>query len=272
MESIPELKVAIEAAIEAGKTTLKYFSAKPDFVSKADNSPLTLADLESNKIIIEKLKPLNIPMLSEECKQADFNIRKNWERYWLIDPLDGTREFINHRSEFTVNIALMENDYPSLGIIYLPVKDVLYFGIKGTGAFKVKHATENTIGNLLNKGRDIPEHSDDSTLRIVASRSHLDENTQQFIVKTKERYKTVKIRNYGSSYKLCMLAEGKADVYPRFGPTMEWDIAAGHAIAEAAGLKILEYPAFSNLRYNKENLLNPWFIAFNSKYKPVESL
>ena len=265
-------QTAIRASVEAGKATLEYYGKELKIVSKEDNSPLTQADLESNRIIQKALEPSNIPILSEESNQYIFNIRKNWKSYWLVDPLDGTKEFINQRNEYTINIALLKDNYPVFGVIYVPVTDVLYVGHKNIGAYRVENA-----GKIITKDREediefqrLPIVLDKENIIIVASRSHLDENTKLFIRETENRYPLVKTDSYGSSLKLCMIAEGKADIYPRLGPTMEWDIAAGHAIVEAAGCKMFQFPSLDKLKYNKENLLNPWFIAYNSKYKPVK--
>lgn len=271
VEITTELKVAIDTAINAGKATLKYYGKEIKVDVKYDNSPLTAADLESNQIIEEGLKATGIPVLSEESKSTDIQNRKNWKKFWLVDPLDGTKEFINNSDEYTVNIALIIDKHPEMGIIYVPAKDILYFGQKNLGAYKVENAGQILDNDFFSSENllKLPVFSNE-TPAIVASRSHLDDNTKQFIEKSQKIYKNVKVENYGSSLKLCMIAEGRADIYPRMGPTMEWDIAAGHAIVEAAGFRISKYPALTPLEYNKESLVNSWFIAFNTKYKPVE--
>lgn len=261
-----EIKTAINAAIEAGKVTLRYYGKNLNIADKSDKSPLTEADLASNKIINDKLKSLDIPVLSEENPVVEYEIRKNWAQYWLIDPLDGTKEFINKSNEYTINIALMQNNYPVAGIIYIPVLDVIYFGKIGEGAFKIENAgllpKEQLF--LMENVKKLPLVSHKG-LVIIASRSHLNEDTKQFIQNISEKYKSISVENYGSSVKFCMIAEGKADIYPRLGPTMEWDIAAGHAIVEAAGFTVVEYPSGQPIKYNKESLFNPWFVVHNQK-------
>jgi 3'(2'), 5'-bisphosphate nucleotidase len=262
-----ELKIAVNAAIKAGKSTLTFYNNDLEIQLKPDYSPLTLADLESNAIIESELKKTEIPILSEESQQIEYSERKNWEKYWLVDPLDGTKEFIKKSEEYTVNIALMKNDYPVMGVIYLPAKDILYFGCQNVGAYKLINAANRKDNELfLEKNWQKLPLTATNSFTIVASRSHLDENTKAFINSAERIYHPITIENYGSSLKFCMIAEGRADVYPRMAPTMEWDIAAGHAIVEAAGCCLVKYPSFKPIDYNKEDLRNPWFIAFNQKY------
>jgi 3'(2'), 5'-bisphosphate nucleotidase len=218
---------------------------------KEDNSPLTQADKKANEIICSALGALypNIPILSEENKIIDYDERKDWEYYWCIDPLDGTKEFIKRNGEFTVNIALIYKNTPVLGVVYAPVLDRMYSAKQGEGAF-------------LNKER-LPllhvSQKSDPKLRIVASKSHLSKETQEFIdaldAKTKVQV------SIGSSLKLCMIAEGSADIYPRLSPTMEWDTAAADAIVRESGKMSYQFDTDIPLVYNKENLLNPWFVV-----------
>ena len=237
---------------------------------KEDNSPLTLADKTSNSIIVDGLKGFGIPVLSEEGSQISWDIRKDWERYWLIDPLDGTKEFIKRNDEFTVNIALMEKNVPIVGVIYLPVLKRLYFALKGHGAYKIdkvepKDLNEEDFQQVLKKSRRLPDYRKGKRIRVVASRSHLSQETEDFIRELKGKDEKIDLVPAGSSLKLCLIVEGKADVYPRMGPTMEWDIAAGHVIITESGgslMKLDETP----LNYNKPELLNPWFVAKSKLY------
>ena len=237
---------------------------------KKDDSPLTLADKTSNFIIVDGVKDLGIPVLSEESPEISWEIRKDWERYWLIDPLDGTKEFIKRNDEFTVNIALMEKNVPILGVVYLPVLKRLYFALKGHGAYKLEQVEQSDLNEefqqILKKSIRLPDHRKGERIRVVASRSHLSPETEKFIRELEKRENKVDLVPAGSSLKLCLIAEGKADVYPRMGPTMEWDIAAGHIIIIESGgyvLKLDDTP----LNYNKPELLNPWFIAKSKLYR-----
>jgi 3'(2'), 5'-bisphosphate nucleotidase len=260
-------QIAIIAAVKAGKATLNYYNTDFEVQFKADSSPITLADIDSNAIIENELRITGIPILSEESKQIEFSERQEWKEYWLVDPLDGTKEFIKKSDEYTVNIALMKDNYPVGGIIYLPAKDILYFGSIAIGAYKLENAGKilPDVSYLYAKSHRLPL-TQTITLIIVASRSHLDEFTMEFISSVEKVYKPVKVESYGSSLKFCMIAEGRADVYPRMATTMEWDIAAGHAILESVGFKLLKYPSFTPIEYNKSDLHNPWFVAFNNKY------
>ena len=206
-----------------------------------------------------------MPVLSEEGADIPYEIRKNWEYFWLVDPLDGTKEFINRNGEFTVNIALVHKETPILGVIYVPVTKDLYFGNKEIGAFKAINVDEGlqfeNLETLLQMSFRLPFFIDDEIITIVASKSHLTQETIDYIDELKKIHPNIEFISKGSSLKLCMLAEGLASIYPRFGPTMEWDIAAGHAIASAAGCNVTLKDEKTPLVYNKEELLNPWFIA-----------
>jgi 3'(2'), 5'-bisphosphate nucleotidase len=263
------LFLSLEAAVEAGKETLKYYNKEFTVDYKSDDSPLTQADLDSNSKINEYLRYTGIPILSEENTIVEFNERNKWEYLWVIDPVDGTKEFIKNRGEYTVNIALVHHNKPVMGVIYAPVTKELFFGCEGIGAFKITDASQITEfgSHLLKTALSLPSNSDREELIIVASKSHRNTDTENFIQNISSMWPNTSTASYGSSLKLCYLAEGKADIYPRLGPTMEWDTAAGHAIIEAAGFSILAYPNMTAMRYNKENLLNPYFIAFNPKYK-----
>ena len=264
MENIKEL---IETAVLAGRAILEIYDSDFDIELKSDLSPLTEADKKSHRIICEYLNSTGWPVLSEEGKEIPFEERKNWNQFWLVDPLDGTKEFIKRNGEFTVNIALIEDQKPVLGVIYAPVSDELFFGEEKTGAFKVENASRSLsdlkqTADWMNTSNRIPVIRQDSMFRIVASRSHLNRETEDFINHVSQEKRNIELVSKGSSLKLCLLAEGKADIYPRFAPTMEWDTAAGHAIVSAAGGKVIHAEHKMELKYNKENLLNPWFIAY----------
>lgn len=255
------LDLAIKASLAAGKAILKIYSTEFDVEYKKDNSPLTAADRSSHQEITNLLSETTIPLLSEEGLSIDYAVRKNWNRFWLVDPLDGTKEFVKRNGDFTVNIALIENNLPELGVIYVPVTDELFFGYNENGAYKVEKASSfNQIDELKNSAIQLPLQN--SFPVAVASRSHLNEETANFINEIKKTKPDIKILSRGSSLKICMVAENKEAVYPRFAPTYEWDTAAGHAILRAAGGKIFKAQQPDvELTYNKENLLNPWFIA-----------
>lgn len=259
---------AINSSIEAGKKILEiYNSSNFEIQFKTDNSPLTIADKTSNSIIINQLNKFNIPILSEEGKEIHFNERKNWKYYWLIDPLDGTKEFIKKNGEFTVNIALLRDNQPILGVVYAPFLKDLYFAAENLGSYKIN--IDNTMSSLdefVQKAHELPL-LDNNTNVVVASRSHLSEETQLFIDKLKQQTEKLISVSKGSSLKLCLVAEGNADLYPRFAPTMEWDIAAGHAIVLHSGGKMVQFPGRKEIEYNKENLLNPWFLAISKNNK-----
>jgi 3'(2'), 5'-bisphosphate nucleotidase len=257
------LKTAIEAAVKASGEIMDVYNSG-DFgeETKADNSPLTLADKRSHGIIKETLKNTPFPLLSEEGKNIPYTIRKPWDKFWLVDPVDGTKEFISRRGEFTVNIALIENQQPVLGIILVPVTSELYFAEKNKGAWKISVQALNPDNPYAGARSLKPSKSiDPKVIKVIASRSHLNEDTANFIQALEVKYQKVETMSKGSSLKFCAMAEGNADVYPRFGPTMEWDTGAGHAIALEAGLEVLIANTRSPLAYNKENLLNPYFIV-----------
>lgn len=233
-------------------------------IQKADQSPLTKADQASNDVINNYLSETEYPIISEENKQISFEVRTEWPACWIVDPLDGTKEFIKKNGEFTVNIALCENGRPTFGVIYVPVSRELYYTdpIRHQ-AFKTVLGKNHTPSGPLFETEDriSPADKQKETLRVVGSRSHMNRDTELFIEEMKLEYGSVEIVSKGSSLKFCLIAEGKADVYPRFAPTMEWDTAAGSAIAEAAGLKVINKDTNKPLLYNKENLLNPNFLV-----------
>ncbi len=262
---------AMDAALRAGEKILAiYEDPASDFQieKKADNSPLTIADRMAHETISRCLGDTPFPLLSEEGKHLPYQERREWETLWIVDPLDGTKEFIKRNGEFTVNIALVRNSVPVMGVIYLPVKRELYFGAEGWGAYKLSDITvcgETSLDGLIAAATRLPEMGTRNKFVIVASRSHLTPETEAYIEEMKHQHTDVELISSGSSIKICLVAEGKADVYPRFAPTMEWDTAAGHAIARAAGMEVYQAGGTEPLQYNKENLLNPWFIV-KSKY------
>ena len=257
------LKIAIVAALEAGKAILEiYHSGEFDVEIKGDNSPLTKADTSSHNVIMSFLTKTNIPVLSEEGKAISYEERKNWKQLWIVDPIDGTKEFIKRNGEFTVNIALIKNQKPLIGVIFVPVTGVLYFSTKIKGAFKVFVDQENfDIDVLISNAIQLPSKREDDTFTIVASRSHMSPETESYVKEMLNKYGAVNLISKGSSLKLCMVAEGSADCYPRFAPTMEWDTAAGQAICEHAGFEVLDWKTKKAMLYNREVLLNSWFLV-----------
>lgn len=258
------LQIAIRASLEAGEAIMQVYNTVFDVEVKDDKSPLTEADKRANVIINSYLLSTNIPIISEENKQVDFSNRKNWNSCWIVDPVDGTKEFIKRNGEFTVNIALVTNGKPNLGVIYVPVEKTLYFAdVENKQAYKVvldsHDPSLNTIFNLAKPLK--PRHYNSSKVEVVGSRSHMNQETLNFIENLKLEGKNVEIVSKGSSLKFCLIAEGNADIYPRFAPTMEWDTAAGQAICNAVGINVISQETKEGLLYNKENLLNPWFLV-----------
>ena len=257
------LHTAITAALEAGKAILEiYHSGDLDIEIKEDNSPLTRADTASHDVIMSYLEPTYIPVLSEEGRDIPYQERKAWKQLWIVDPIDGTKEFIKRNGEFTVNIALIENQKPIIGVIFVPVTGELYFSSKEMGAFKVKVNQEDyDVNALLSNNNKLPLQREDKTFTIVASRSHMSAETQEYVQLMRDLNGEVKLISKGSSLKLCMVAEGTANCYPRFAPTMEWDTAAGQAICEHAGFEVIDWNTKKNILYNREKLLNNWFLV-----------
>jgi 3'(2'), 5'-bisphosphate nucleotidase len=255
-ESVADLLPGIVAlARRAGEAILAVYGQQFEVTIKADQSPLTLADMHSHEVIIEGLRALTPqwPMLSEEASDISFEERSRWSRYWLVDPLDGTKEFVSRNGEFTVNIALISDHVPVLGVVYVPVTDTTYTGAAGAGAFR-------------QRGKAAPEPIHVTTpaavpLRIVGSRSHRGDSLDQYL----PRLEPFQLIAVGSSLKFCLVAEGSADFYPRFGPTSEWDTAAAHAVVEAAGGAVIRTDG-TPLRYNTNTgLLNPHFLVFGDR-------
>lgn len=247
----------IDIAREAGKKIMEVYNG-PDFELqfKEDNSPLTTADRASHDVIEKGLSTFGgenkYPLLSEEGSEVFYEERKCWDAYWLIDPLDGTKEFVKRNGEFTVNIALVKAGRPVFGVVFAPVLDICYYGGEGIGAWKVENGERKKI--------ETPEGIGD-ILYVVASRSHMSDETRKYIDLYKTQYSSIETVSKGSSLKLCMVADGQAMLYPRLAPTMEWDTAAADAVCRAAGCHVIQYATEKPLQYNKENLLNPWFIV-----------
>ena len=257
------LDIAKRAALDAGAEILKiYTDPTQDFgiEKKADNSPLTLADKAAHHCIMRYLQNTDIPVLSEEGQHLPFSERQPWKRLWVVDPLDGTKEFIKKNGEFTVNIALVEDGAPVLGVIYIPVTGILYYGIVGEGAWKITPSSlpEGSASMI----ESLPlKKSGEGPFTVVASRSHMNAETEEYISQLRKNHDNIQLVSSGSSIKICLVAEGSADAYPRFAPTMEWDTAAGDAIARAAGKRVVDAQIGKPLVYNKEDLHNPWFLV-----------
>ena len=259
------LKIAIEAALKAGDIIMKIYDTSFDVDFKDDKSPLTEADRQANEIISSYLKTTNIPIISEESKQTEYAIRKEWSTCWVVDPVDGTKEFVKRNGEFTVNIALVKNQTPLLGVIYAPATKTIYFAdVQKKEAYKADIESHDIeFEDLLAILKPLRPTIGQIT-RVVGSRSHMSQETLDFMETLKSDGRKVEIVSKGSSLKFCLLAEGLADVYPRFAPTMEWDTAAGHAICNAVGIDVISKETNQPLLYNKENLLNPWFLVSKS--------
>ena len=259
-DRIKELTMlALKTAFDAGAKILDIYKDKFEVDIKSDGSPLTTADKASHETIVAGLAHTNLPVLSEEGKDILFDERSKWKYYWLVDPLDGTKEFIMRNGEFTVNIALMELGGPIAGVIFQPVTGMAFAGIAGDGLYKYSVGEKPVLRNENKIRSSSPEEK--SITRVIASRSHMSDTTEGFINELRLKNDNVELVNAGSSLKFCLLAEGKADIYPRFAPTMEWDTAAGHALLKAVGKNIYLFPSGEEMTYNKPHLINEWFIA-----------
>ncbi len=249
---IPDL---LKLAKSAGAAIIEVYDSSADVVytKKDDDSPLTAADQAANKVICAGLEQLEeqYPIISEENKQLEYTERKDYTRFWLVDPLDGTKEFIKRNGEFTVNIALVENGSPILGVVYAPVLDEMYWAVKGKGAFLEKSGTSSKLSALA-------FDKTDERLGMICSRSHLNSETEEFI----SHYKNPDLVSKGSSLKFLMIANQQAHIYPRIAPTMEWDTGAAQIVLEEAGGAVISFETGAPLKYNKENLLNPYFVAY----------
>jgi 3'(2'), 5'-bisphosphate nucleotidase len=255
------LFMALKAAVAGGKEIIEIYSSDFATERKEDNSPVTLADKNADAIIQKTLAPSGFPALTEESEHTVFDLRKNWKRLWVIDPLDGTREFVKKNGEFTVNIALVENEKPILGVIYHPLSDTAWFAEKGKGAFRCEKLSTLSHSEIFERSTSLPLTTPPSVYTVVASRSHKYPATEAYIQNLEKKYPGLLVITGGSSMKFCLVAEGKAHEYPRFGTTMEWDSAAGQAIIEAVGKQVVNIQTGEPLRYNKEDLRNPDFLV-----------
>ena len=276
MERDDLLVMAARASIVAGRATLEVYRSEIEVEYKEDRSPLTLADRRSHDIIVGRLNATGIPILSEEGRDIPHAQRSRWQRLWIVDPLDGTKEFVKRLGEFTINIALVEDRRPTLAAIFVPVKNVLYFGRVEDGSFRLddsaaiaalasdagQSAAPAVLKRLRAHAQKLPVDVDAHTpYIIVGSRSHATPELHAYVDRKRSELGDVSFVSAGSSLKYCLVAEGRADVYPRLGPTMEWDTAAGQVIAEAAGARVARHDTGEPLHYNKEDLLNPWHVV-----------
>lgn len=273
MKHTQYLIAAVDAAVKAGETILEVYQSNFGVETKDDKSPLTLADKKSHEIIKAGLVDFGIPFVSEEGKKTTYETRKQWPAVWIVDPLDGTKEFIKRNGEFTVNIALIDKQRPVMGVVYAPILNWLYFSSTEIGAFKLTNiipdafktdkalTAEDRLQVLIKRGSKLPVDQSREAYTIVGSRSHGTPELEAFVEIKKQEKGNVEFVAVGSSLKICLVAEGAADIYPRLGPTMEWDTAAGHAVAHCAGAKVYVYDSGEDLKYNRENMLNPWFVV-----------
>ena len=262
------LQQVIAVATAAGDKIMSIYNRKGDFniTLKPDHSPLTEADLAANRTIINGLSTIdaNTPILTEETGGPNFSVRRHWTCYWLVDPLDGTKEFINRNDEFTVNIALIQSGVPILGVVYVPVTGVIYTGLQGHGAYKVVQGARGETQPIA--VRSLKNRIDNGLpIDIVTSHHHGTAEVDALCMLIEQHLAPIKKRSMGSSLKICLVAEGQADLYPRFGLTSEWDTAAAQAIVEAAGGHVVDHD-LKPLRYNqKENMLNPPFYVMGDE-------
>jgi 3'(2'), 5'-bisphosphate nucleotidase len=259
------LLIAVRASMVAASAIMGVYS-RADFNvdMKSDNSPLTDADRKAHEIIVDALKSTPVPILSEEGRHIPYDERKGWDQLWIVDPLDGTKEFIKRNGEFTVNIALIQDETPVFGVIFAPVLKRLYFGGRGLGAYgctREMKALPDDLGELIKQCEKLPLTVSRSSYVIMGSRSHATPELTAFVEKKRKEIGAVEFISAGSSLKICRVAEGAADIYPRLGPTMEWDTAAGQGIVEGAGRSLTVWETREPLKYNRENLLNPRFVV-----------
>lgn len=258
------LDLAVDTALKAGEEILSVYNNDGDveISIKDDNSPVTIADMKAHRVIIAALHNTDIPMISEEGDIPSFEERTTWSRFWLIDPLDGTKEFINRNGEFTVNIALIENGAPLLGVVYVPVSGALYFSEVGVGAWKYQKVGEHfEVDSYRSLSHRLPLEEGCSPYTVLLSRSHMTKETEDWVENLKNEKPDLVTKHAGSSLKTCIIAEGSAHIHPRLGNTMEWDTGAAHAIVKAAGKDIVDFEKGTPLSYNTCTLVNPWFIV-----------
>jgi len=250
MDLRPLLENCLAIALDAGEAIMQVYASDFAVTHKNDETPLTQADLAAHHLILTRLAGLDpqLPALSEEGAETPYSIRRHWQKYWLVDPLDGTLEFVKRNGDFTVNIALIESGLPVLGVVYAPASGVAYFAARGVGAFRMEQGHRVAICTRTTPARP----------RLVIIRSHADPDLEYLLRGAPEHDSTSR----GSSLKLCLVAEGAADLYPRTGPTSEWDTGAGQCVAEVAGAAVFTLPNWGPLRYNeKDSLLNPGFVV-----------
>ncbi|MBL7112956.1 MAG: 3'(2'),5'-bisphosphate nucleotidase CysQ [Bacteroidales bacterium] len=265
-EDRQNLELAVYAAVRAGARILEvYNQSNVQTEYKADNSPLTEADTASHQILTDILSGSHLPILSEEGENPENKERLSWDRFWMIDPLDGTKEFLKRNGEFTINVALISDRHPVTGVVYVPVSGDLYFASNIIGSYKVQltYTGKNDLPDLIqmiNLAEKLP-FATTRNFTVVASRSHRNEETELFIRQLEKEHRNVTVVSKGSALKICIVAEGNADIYPRFGPTMEWDTAAGQCLAINAGCTVTRNDTGEMMYYNKTDLLNPWFIV-----------
>jgi len=262
------LNAVKDISVEAGNAILTIYDRDGDLdiTTKENDSPLTEADLAAHRIIVDALRELTpaLPILSEESRAVSWQERQSWQTYWLVDPLDGTKEFISRNGEFTVNIALIDQGRPALGVVYVPVKGIVYFG-SPEGAFKEEDGKRESI-------QTAKIEDNQHTIAVVASRSHKGEELENWLERAAVKFPQMKLVSMGSSLKICLVAEGLADIYPRLALTSEWDTAAAQAVLEAAG-GILTDTDFNIYRYNKkEDILNPFFFAIGDRTYDWQSI
>ena len=259
------LRVALDASLEAGKAILEIYGSEDVGVEyKKDQSPLTRADRAAHEVLMKHLSPTGIPVLSEEGKHMPFEDRRGWDALWIVDPVDGTKEFIKRNGEFTVNVALVKAGRVVCGVVLAPVLGHAYVGEVGSGAWRceVDMAGDTSVDQAWEARQALPlAQAQNRPFTVVASRSHMSPETEAYVERAREEHGDVNLISKGSSLKLCMVAEGTADAYPRFAPTMEWDTAAGQAVCEAAGCDVVDQNTGATMRYNREELLNAWFLV-----------
>ena len=265
------LKLAVKAALRAGEEILRVYETDFHVETKSDNTPVTIADKISGRCITSILTETGIPIISEEESVPEYSVRKNWKSLWMVDPLDGTKEYVKRNGEFAVNIALVQDEEPVIGVIYAPVFKDIYFGARGMGSYKITQndvimelTKKNLPDNLFEFARRLPLQKPPKKYTVVASRSHLSTEINSRIGKFENMYGSVDLINIGSSIKQCWVAEGKAHEYPRFGKTMEWDTAAGQCILEESGNSLIDLHTDKPMRYNKEQMLNNYFVALHN--------
>jgi len=259
------INVALKASLEAGRAIMDIYKSDDVGVEyKEDASPLTRADRAAHHVILRHLEPTGIPVLSEEGKHMPFEDRSQWDELWIVDPVDGTKEFIKRNGEFTVNIALVRHGRVAGGVVLAPVLGHAYVGVVGEGAWRLDVSADADVDAAWNTRVSLPLNAGKRAFTVVASRSHMSPETQAYVEEAKSIHGEVNLISKGSSLKLCMVAEGTADAYPRFAPTMEWDTAAGQAVCEAAGCDVIDQNTGEPMRYNREDLLNAWFLVSRS--------